>query len=209
MKFLVCGARLNIGKKRINLLVSFFAAFFLLLLLPLNSFAQVEISEFMASNDSTLQDEDGDYSDWIEIQNTTDASIDLAGWYLTDDESELTKWQFPATTILPNEYLVIFASNKERAISGGELHTNFRLSSGGEYLAAVMPNGTTIVNEYAPEYPQQFEDISFGGGVYFLEPTPGSENNEGTLGFAESVEFSIPHGAVSYTHLTLPTKRIV
>ena len=159
--------------------------------------AQIEISEFMASNDETLFDEDGDASDWIELRNTSAAEIDLAGWYLTDDEDELTQWQFPSTMLAANDFIVVFASDKERAISGSELHTNFRLSRGGEYLALVAPDGTTVVSGYAPEYPQQFNDVSFGGGNYFLQATPGAVNGAGVLGFASPIESDLAHGIYS------------
>ena len=56
------------------------------------------ITEFMASNDATLQDFAGDYPDWIEVHNPTVSPIDLAGWYLTDTSSNLTRWQFPSRT---------------------------------------------------------------------------------------------------------------
>jgi hypothetical protein len=42
------------------------------------------ITEFLASNDGVLQDEDGDFSDWIEIANRGDQAIELSGWHLTD-----------------------------------------------------------------------------------------------------------------------------
>ncbi|NQU22560.1 MAG: CotH kinase family protein, partial [Candidatus Nealsonbacteria bacterium] len=120
------------------------------------------ISEFMAVNDSTLADEDGDYSDWIEIQNPGNTTVDLDGWYLTDNEAELTKWQFPRVTLAPDERLLVFASDKDRADPLGELHTNFKLSGDGEYLALVRADGSTISHEYAPEYPQQHADVSYG-----------------------------------------------
>ena len=56
------------------------------------------ISEFQATNISTVKDQDGDYSDWIEIRNADVTQVNVAGWYLTDDATDLTKWQFPANT---------------------------------------------------------------------------------------------------------------
>ena len=53
-------------------------------MLPQAAYSQIEISEFMASNDETLFDEDGDASYWIELHNTGSDSVDLADWYLTD-----------------------------------------------------------------------------------------------------------------------------
>lgn len=73
------------------------------------------ISEFMAANTSTLVDKDGDHPDWIEIHNGSKTGVDLGGWYLTDDERDLTKWQFPPTTLAAEGYLVVFASGKDRA----------------------------------------------------------------------------------------------
>src|SRR5688500_10703460 len=68
----------------------------------------IVISEFMASNQDGLIDEDGHTSDWIELHNTTAAPVDLQGWFLTDRRDNLTRWQFPSTTIAANGYLIVF-----------------------------------------------------------------------------------------------------
>jgi hypothetical protein len=86
------------------------------------------ISEFVALNTRSLVDEDGDSSDWIEIENTDDNAVSLGGWYLTDDPKDLTKWEIPTVTLLPNDFLIIFASNKNRIDPASNLHTNFTLS---------------------------------------------------------------------------------
>ena len=124
--------------------------------------AGVVISEFMAANSGGILDEDGDSSDWLELHNDTPASIDLTGWHLTDSASDLTKWTFPATNLPSNGYLIVFASAKNRATSGAELHTNFQLDKGGGYLALVQPNGSTIEQEFSPAYPRQRQNISYG-----------------------------------------------
>jgi len=93
------------------------------------------ISELMASNESTLLDEDGAFSDWIEVRNLGDMAAELGGYFLTDDANQLDKWQFPATSL---------ASGKDRATGGGQLHTNFALDGGGEFLALVEPVGPGI-----------------------------------------------------------------
>ena len=56
----------------------------------------------------------------------------------------------------------VFASDKDRRVPGGELHTNFKLSAGGDYLALVRPDGVAIEHEFAPTYPNQLTDISYG-----------------------------------------------
>src|SRR6266478_7201628 len=85
---------------------------------------QVQITEFMASNSHGLRDQDGDYSDWIEIHNGGTNTVNLDGWFLTDNANDLSKWRFPATNLLVNGYLVVFASGKNRAVAGAELHTS-------------------------------------------------------------------------------------
>ena len=118
------------------------------------------ISEIVADNDGCLLDENGDEPDWIELYNNSESSVDLTGWYLTDSATNLTQWSFPATTIPAGGFLVVFASDKDRAVSGAELHTNFKLSADGEYIALVRPDGTTI--EDAHDFPALEEDISYG-----------------------------------------------
>lgn len=127
----------------------------------LSSSAAPVISEFMATNNSALYDEDGDSSDWIEIHNPDANAIDLGGYYLTNDPANRTLWQLPSPTLLPGGgSLIVFASNKDRAV--GELHSNFRLSkNANSYLALVDSDGQSIVHEFA-NYPEQFEDFSYG-----------------------------------------------
>jgi hypothetical protein len=127
--------------------------------------AQLRISEFMASNTRTLADENGSYEDWIEIQNISTATVNLFDWALTDSSGNLTKWKFPSTNLPPGGFLVVFASNKDRRTAGAPLHTNFKLDAGGEYLALVDPTGTNIATQFAPQYPPQVPDVSYGFSV--------------------------------------------
>ncbi|MFT6498703.1 MAG: hypothetical protein ACJAT6_000835, partial [Akkermansiaceae bacterium] len=108
---------------------------FLALIFSVPVFGAPVISEFMASNETTLTDENGDFSDWIEIFNPDDEPVDLGGYFLTDDALTLNHWEFPATTLKVGEWLVVFASGKNRDV--GELHTGFKLAAEGEYLALV------------------------------------------------------------------------
>ena len=128
------------------------------------NFGAPRITEFMAANGSELADEDGEFSDWIEIHNPDSAPISLAGYHLTDNAANLEKWTFPEVTLNPGAYLVVFASGKNRVDPAGRLHTDFQLSADGEYLALVAPNGVTVVSGFAPAYPPQFENVSFGLG---------------------------------------------
>jgi chitobiase/beta-hexosaminidase-like protein/lamin tail-like protein/CotH protein len=166
---------------------------------------KIVVNELCASNATTLLDEDGDASDWVELHNASGASIDLNGWGLTDDVSQPFKWLFPPRVLGPDGYLVVFCSDKNR--TGPELHTNFKLSAGGEYLGLVRPNAR-VEDHYEPAFPAQLLDISYGVTVgisgafvaagravhgYFVDPTPGGPNGEAGLPVAP-VEFSVPHG---------------
>lgn len=149
--------------------------------------ADVVISEVLASNRSILTDEDGAYSDWIELHNASSAAIDLNGWFLTDSVTTPAKWQFPAVTLDAGGYLVVFASNKNRRTPGANLHTNFALSASGEYLALTKPDGVTIAFEFSPGYPALADDVSYGVVIRtdgsasqantLVTPTPGAINS--------------------------------
>lgn len=132
------------------------------LLAPCVADANPVITEVMADNESTLPDEDGAFSDWIEVHNPTAAPIPLTGWYLTDKSSNATLWQFPAVTLAPGEFLIVWASGKNRRIPGAPLHTNFSLSKDGEFLALVRPDGATAQQVFSPKLPSLGADESYG-----------------------------------------------
>ncbi|MGE9270020.1 MAG: lamin tail domain-containing protein [Verrucomicrobiales bacterium] len=126
--------------------------------------AQVVISEFMAKNDSGLVDGDGEYSDWIELYNTGDDTVDLTGWYLSDKDDNLQKWEFPEVRLGAGEYLVIIASSQDvddYVDALGYLHTNFALSGDGENVMLTQADGVTIEDSIV-DYPEQSDDVSYG-----------------------------------------------
>jgi len=127
--------------------------------------AKVWVLEFVAANDGSVVDEDGDDEDWIEIYNDADAAVDLSGWGLSDDSALPQKWIFPPGTIIgAKDFMTIFASNKNRRVVGEQLHTNFKLSSAGEYLGLSRADGATVEHDYSPGYPAQVEGASYGVG---------------------------------------------
>ena len=155
------------------------------------------ITELMARNDNSIVDENGDHSDWIEIFNPTESDVSLTGWKLTDRFDDLTKWSFPDRSISSNEFLIVFASGKDRSISDAELHTNFKLSGNGEYLGLVDADGV-VIDDFAPNFPPQLSDWSYGPDAsgadkFFADPTPGEANSVGTL-FTADVEFEFDSG---------------
>ena len=153
------------------------------LILPIVLSAQIDtlrINEFMALNQSNLMDKNGVYSDWIELFNPTAEVVRLKDWSLTDEKKNPEKWIFPDIVIAPGEYLVLFASGKDRSRPNKELHVNFKLSGSGEFLALYDNNGNEI-SLFDPSFPEQQPDVSYGylDGTYvgFRIPTPGKEND--------------------------------
>ncbi len=165
------------------------------------------INEFVANPTADgLLDEDGEAEDWIEVFNPGPGAADLSTYYLTDDPLVPNKWAFPTVALAENTYLIVFASNKNRAEAGSELHTNFGLSAGGEYLALTRDDGAggfEVVSQYSPEYPDQVEGFYYGidaDGVavgYLATPSPGAANGQTSLGFVGDTSFDIDRGFFS------------
>ncbi len=152
--------------------------------------ATVVINEFMASNSSFLPDEQGNYSDWIEIHNPTASEVSLSGLGLSDDKAEV-KWALPSVSLASGGYLLVFASGQDIKEPGAMLHANFKLNaaSGGLYL---MTTAGQVLD--AAEYENQSGNISLGRDAQdmsvwkaFDKPTPGFANDEaGYAAFLES-----------------------
>ena len=139
----------------------------------------VAISEVMPVNRATLQDQDGDYSDWIELHNPTDRAISLSGCALSDDDADRLRWRFPDMDLQPGEYRLVFCSGKDRRDPAGELHTSFRLSGKGE--AVRLYNANADVLSWV-KYEQAVADASFsrtddGEITTKLDPSPGQPND--------------------------------
>ena len=150
--------------------------------LPCNIFnvQDVVINEFMASNDSLsgLADNAGEYDDWIELYNNTNTTIGLSGFYLTDDITDPMKWLIPqGNTIAPNSYLILWADDDG---SQGDLHTNFKLSAGGEFI--MLSYFSTVIDSIS--YGQQQTNIAAarvpnGIGDFVLQAATFNANNGG------------------------------
>ncbi|MBO7183637.1 MAG: lamin tail domain-containing protein, partial [Bacteroidales bacterium] len=157
----------------------FFLSFCFIVWLCLPLASQVVINEFMALNATTLQDENGEYSDWVELYNAGDEPVNLYQWCLTDNLDKPSKFRFPDISLAPKSYLIVFLSDQEQSIAGKELHAAFKLSGSGEYLG-LLDQDRVVVHEYAPTFPIQQTDISYGlfegQASYLYEPTPGEEN---------------------------------
>jgi len=161
----------------------------------------VRLNEILAANASGLRDEDNEYQDWVEIRSLSSNLVSLAGWSLSDDPMEPDKWVFPATTLQPNGYLVVFCSGKDRKPTGpnAKLHTNFKLDSDGGFIG--LYNTETprrLISSF--DYPNQRRDYSYGydpaGQLrYFTPPSPGSNNPPSNItGIVADTKFSHDRG---------------
>ena len=149
------------------------------------------INELQSANTMTVQDPAGDWDDWFEIFNPNSFSVDLAGYYVSDDPQDPLKDRIMVantSTVIPAQGFLLFWADQE----GGEgaQHVNFKLSATGESVVLTGPDGIAEVD--AIDFPVITQDESYGRNcdgasswVMFSEPTPGSTN--------------CPNGLVEYT----------
>ncbi len=158
----------------------------------------VVINEIMASNGSTIADEDGDYPDWVELYNRGATPVDLAGWGFSDRVDNPFKWMIGEAVIQPQGRLLVWASGKDRP-GPDHLHAGFSISADGEPVVLTRPDGSTADMVPAVPIPR---DISYGritdGGLefgYFAEPTPMAPNADtAAASLLASPEFSHRRG---------------
>ncbi len=162
--------------------------------------SQIVINEFLALNDSLNADEDGDYSDWIELYNIGPTSVDLTGWYITDDPAVRNGWQFPSLELGAQDHLLIWASGKDRR-TGDFLHTNFKLKNEGEFVGLYDP--TQAVMDTIT-FGLQTTNVSLaripdGSGTFKLTnyPTPGETNRDKDTS-QNSITLTSPNGGESW-----------
>ncbi len=138
----------------------------------------IVINELLAVNSTIVSDQNGEFDDWFELFNLTEADIDISGYYLSDNDSKTSKWKIPPGTIIKgNGYLVIWA-DKDTTQAG--LHANFKLSSGGEELVFSQPD-LSVIDEIS--YPAQTAELSYSrvpdgtGSFRWQIPTYNKTNN--------------------------------
>jgi hypothetical protein len=161
----------------------------------------IRINEFVAANISGLLDENGQPEDWIELFNRGASAVNLAGYSLSDDPDDPGKWTFPATNLAAGQYLVVFASAKDRRTPGARLHTNFKLNPSGSYLGFFNAQSPRVaLTEFAPEFPEQRNNYSYGYDAanalkYFVAPTPGAANGSSAIsGLVPPPHFNVERG---------------
>src|SRR5262245_24942616 len=143
---------------------------------------RTRINEVMVLNESTLADEDGKFSPWVEIYNPSDAEFDLGGTPLSDDFADNQKWKIPciAEAIVPSKgFLIIFLDG---STDPNKLHANFTISNDREDAILVLNRGGQL---FRWDSTQSAPDVSVGrfpdgsGPIDTLsEPTPGAPNKD-------------------------------
>jgi hypothetical protein len=138
------------------------------------------INEFMADNDSTIADENGEYNDWIEIYNGDENEMWLGNKFMTDDLGVPDKWAMPDMTLAPGGFVLVWADGKPEQ---GPLHANFKLSKNGESIGIYDSEATDYFPLDTVIFGPQLVDISYGrlpdgAGLWnlFDDPTPGYTN---------------------------------
>ena len=121
--------------------------------------ADLRITEVMSVNTRTLQDDYGEFSDWIEITNFGEEATSLEGYHLSDDRGNPQKWRFPYIVLKPQESIVIFASKQDQRSPDKPLHTNFKLDDKGEPVIISTRNGRIV---HQLEAIKSWPDISWG-----------------------------------------------
>jgi hypothetical protein len=121
-----------------------------------NQLSPVVINELMPVNTNTVADNYGEFDDWVELYNKSAVTIDLSGYYLSDNHKKPTKWRIPqGTNIAGNDYLIIWCDGDSLQYG---LHTNFKLSSAGEEAVLTNP-GETIMDKI--KFPAPTEELSY------------------------------------------------
>ena len=139
--------------------------------------ASVVINELMPVNSTTVTDNYGQFDDWIELYNLTNASVNLSGYYLSDNKKKPSKWQFPQGTSIDGKgYLIIWCDGDTTQFG---LHTNFKLSSSGED-AVLSTSDLTVLDKIS--FPAQSQELTYSrvpngtGSFRWQYPTFDSSN---------------------------------
>jgi hypothetical protein len=145
---------------------------------PLIGAGDISINELMAQNSSTAMDEMGVYEDWTELYNNTSSALDLSGYFLSDDTTNLSKWQFPLNTVLqPNSYLIVWCDDDA---TNGTYHATFKLSALGESLTLSSPD-LDIIDQvfFGPQTTDMgYARVPNGTGNFVIQSPTYNANNE-------------------------------
>ena len=172
----------------------------------------VYISEVLASNDTIEAYPGAGKSDWIEIYNAGNDSVDLSGWGLSDRLDHGRKWQFPQGSLIgAGEYKVVMCDRMTESNNASQPHAAFKVGKQKmETITLTDPTGRVLDKVTLPE---MRTDVSYGrtlglaGLFYYDTPTPFQANGEGFTGYAAMPSFTTEPGlydGVTYVEFNIP-----
>ena len=192
-------------KKSLILIISIFLFIIILLILIPNASndyvkkGKLYISKIVTKNDTLLKDNNGEYSDYLELYNGYPYKINLNNYHLSDNEYSTNKWTFPDIEIAAKEHLIIFATGNDNCdIPQRICHTNFKLNSTGETITLTDPSGN-IINKFT--YPIQYPDVPYGykkGKYTYLDETIDKSFNNNKKYEIEITEYMTHNKRVLY-----------
>ncbi len=147
------------------------------------------ISEVMPAN-RTVARTSGDYFDWVELCNDASDSIQLSGYYLTDDKDEPTKFALPAKSLKSGGRILIYCSGNVSLGDKDAYHCPFKLNGGEDTLYLYGADGRLLDYLHVYKVPPQGSigrDSREGRISLYEKPTPGQANKGGT----EVAQFSV------------------
>ena len=152
------------------------------------------INEIMSSNSIFAPAADGRCYDWVELYNASDAAVDLAGYYLTNNINFPDRCSLRGFSVPAGGYLLIYCSGLDMVDEAGNLHASFKVSSRGKTLMLSQGNGTVIDQVNIPASP---ENVSYGRDqdgsdeyVWFSSPTPGARNGGSKSDSPDTLEYT-------------------
>ena len=172
----------------------------------------VYISEVLASNESIATFPESGCTDWIELYNSSNQSVDLSGWGLSDNQGRGRKWQFPQGTVIsPGEYKIILCDRDTAKNAPAELHTSYKIGRlKHEVITLTDPTGRVLDKMILPEMKT---DVSYGrtvgmaGLFYYDTPSPFRMNENGFTGYAPTPSFTTEPGlyySTMYLEINVP-----
>ena len=180
---------------RFNLYTLFFALLFSNL-----AFSQIIINEYSAANMDGLADNYNEREDWVELYNVGNTTVDLSGYFLSDNIDNPDKWPIPSGVSLgPGEFQIIFCSDRDELV-GNFLHAGFKITQTRQEYIALSDPSLTLVDAIQILNPNQVNhstgrvvdgDPSWG---IFTNPTPGAPNANAFNGYEVKPEFNVEPG---------------
>lgn len=159
--------------------------------------SSVYINEVMADNISILQDEDGDYTDWIEICNNGASEVNMADFFLSGDIDDLFQWRFPDKILKPGQNLIVYCSGKNRSNPNNNLHSNFKINKTMENIYFSNKQGKIVDFAEIRNLPGDHSLIRNSSRMWELsdQPTPGFPNTD--AGYHQFIEANLKGSGIT------------